>query len=1088
MQTTTTSGIRVRHPDGTEVRTATAGRRRGYAQLDPIREALLSGLTSQMLLPVDEIVIAPAAGPVGRRSTPDAAEGITLAVPTGSGDKIVLLIERGGAYAWQVAESTERDRPLRAPPGTAVFRIGPVEGAQPEQRRGLIGEMAGAVLEPVRAVVLKFAARQLVGSGLARLERNVKTGLIDMGEPDPRGWQRLVPGSLNLPTDGSPSRVLLMVHGTFSSTVGSFGGLAATAWGRSFLERARSCYDAVLGYDHATLSLTPEINAQGLLDALRGLNATGMSHIDTIAFSRGGLVYRALAERLTRQLNWPGDFNLDFGPTVFVGCTNGGTELANPENWRRYLDIYTNLAAAAGRGISLLDGGIGGTILSESVKTLGGLVQAVVSTAIEDDMLPGVAAMRPQSRLVTELNSAPTAVGGPYYAMGASFDPGLAAAIEAPISGLSVRIARVMASDAAQSLMGQANDLVVDTEAMTAFGNQANRLKGKHTWEHTSAVYHTNYFLQQDVVEQAADWLNFGTIPDTHPTPSLPIGPRGIRRLSPVPARTKPRQQDVVDQATHRPNLRTMPDPPPTPSLPRVSRRGRRVSTAPERTQPRQKDVECYFVAEMAECSPLERPARLTVTVSREDIKIVEGLTRQTANATVQPDSPITLSLEARRNCTIVGIQRVEIEPPDDNKPEPYDFKVQGTEAGPAELWVEAHQGARRLIRMVLQPEFVSTVGILRTGAVARSYKPDPPMVELRIYEESDGDDRPFRLRFVLESRDLGVALDRQTKQFQISQKAYVDTLYGKLEGRWDSDGAAFDDFMKSLADFGAEIYCELIPLEIRQALWEYRDRIGAIEVISHEPYIPWEVAYLVEPDKPLRDGDPFLAELGLIRWVSNAGFAPVRLRVREGQARFVVPDYPDLGWKLPGAQDEIELLKGVFNATAVPASTRELRTLLGEAGSFDLLHFACHGIADPARIWEAGLAMEGRMEGGAYVQDKLELSTVRQRANLRHADGGRPIVFLNACQAARTGRTLSGTGGMADAFIRTGAGLFVGTLWSIGDDTARGFARAFYEGMKSGATLTQATRAARHAAREANEPTWLAYAVYGHPYAYLEA
>jgi CHAT domain-containing protein len=131
---------------------------------------------------------------------------------------------------------------------------------------------------------------------------------------------------------------------------------------------------------------------------------------------------------------------------------------------------------------------------------------------------------------------------------------------------------------------------------------------------------------------------------------------------------------------------------------------------------------------------------------------------------------------------------------------------------------------------------------------------------------------------------------------------------------------------------------------------------------------------------------------------------------------------------------------------------------------------------------------MKGRKRGdGTFAEDKLHVYQVKNQASLAHPDGSRPIVFLNACQAGQAGRTLTGTGGMADAFIRRGAGLFVGTLWSIGDGTALTFADTFYDRLKAGATVSQATRAAREAAKKADEPTWLAYTVYGHPYARLQ-
>ena len=56
------------------------------------------------------------------------------------------------------------------------------------------------------------------------------------------------------------------VHGTFDSTVGAFGALAATEAGRDFLTQALGDYDAVIGFDHRTLSVDPLENARELAD------------------------------------------------------------------------------------------------------------------------------------------------------------------------------------------------------------------------------------------------------------------------------------------------------------------------------------------------------------------------------------------------------------------------------------------------------------------------------------------------------------------------------------------------------------------------------------------------------------------------------------------------------------------------------------------------------------------------------------------------------------------------------------------------------------------------------------------------------
>ncbi len=84
-----------------------------------------------------------------------------------------------------------------------------------------------------------------------------------------------------------------------------------------------------------------------------------------------------------------------------------------------------------------------------------------------------------------------------------------------------------------------------------------------------------------------------------------------------------------------------------------------------------------------------------------------------------------------------------------------------------------------------------------------------------------------------------------------------------------------------------------------------------------------------------------------------------------------------------------------------------------------------------------------------------------------------------------RSGYSLRGIGGFAPAFITAGAGVVVGSSWSIGDVPAYGFIETFYEtflGKGKAVTLAEATAAARRKAREDGDATWLAYVVYGHP------
>jgi CHAT domain-containing protein len=161
------------------------------------------------------------------------------------------------------------------------------------------------------------------------------------------------------------------------------------------------------------------------------------------------------------------------------------------------------------------------------------------------------------------------------------------------------------------------------------------------------------------------------------------------------------------------------------------------------------------------------------------------------------------------------------------------------------------------------------------------------------------------------------------------------------------------------------------------------------------------------------------------------------------------------------------------------------VRALLEGPGAFDLLHFAGHGFAAQGTINEPQIMLQGELlPNGSYQPNYLKADAVESRAQLQGADGNRPLVVLNACQAGRATWHLTGIGGFAQAFLKRGAGAFIGTLWSVGDAPARHFTEALYAALKQGDDMAQAARKARATARMASDATWLSYAVYAHPHA----
>jgi hypothetical protein len=352
---------------------------------------------------------------------------------------------------------------------------------------------------------------------------------------------------------------------------------------------------------------------------------------------------------------------------------------------------------------------------------------------------------------------------------------------------------------------------------------------------------------------------------------------------------------------------------------------------------------------------------------------------------------------------------------------------------------------------------------------------------ELRIWQRQPlGAQTQYAYELNLPS--VGVRAAFESPLLQVDPAAYVASIHKRIEDRWAEHQGEQEAFARDLRGIGGELFDELFPLELKQLLWQHRQTIRSVQVLSSEPFIPWELVFLRDPAqrKPGPDA-AFLGELGVVRWLVN-GYPPEALRLRKGKARYVIPAYAP-PHELPDAQEEIDMLKQRFGATEVPAQAEAVYALLEQPGRFDLLHVACHGAADAADIGTARLEMPGQLRSdGSLSEEDVLATTVRREAELR-ADGLQPIVVLNACQSGRSGYTLKGMGGFAEAFIEAGAGVFVGSSWSIGDTPAYAFMNEFYAQLiDQRKPLATAAAAARKKAREDGDATWLAYVVYGHP------
>jgi CHAT domain-containing protein len=192
-----------------------------------------------------------------------------------------------------------------------------------------------------------------------------------------------------------------------------------------------------------------------------------------------------------------------------------------------------------------------------------------------------------------------------------------------------------------------------------------------------------------------------------------------------------------------------------------------------------------------------------------------------------------------------------------------------------------------------------------------------------------------------------------------------------------------------------------------------------------------------------------------------------------------VVPDDSQLAQAPAEKNYLLSLANGGRKVEVVPATYLAVTDAMAK-GVYDAWHFTGHGRAH---------------QGGDADQAAILLSN---RDSLKPEDIigevenvllPSPFVFLNACQSAQAGLSLTGVGGWARRFLRpppkgSTASAFVGSYWSVADDAAFAFASALYKALLAGQPIGTAARDARLAVRQQEDPTWLAYTVYADPHA----
>ena len=258
------------------------------------------------------------------------------------------------------------------------------------------------------------------------------------------------------------------------------------------LARAEREHTQVLAYEHATLSVSPILNALELKRAF----AESRAKVDVVCHSRGGLVVRWWLEVLDTE-------RLRDARVVFVGAPLHGTSLAAPNRLRHALDLLTNAAFALGNG---------GQVLSAAIPWLaavGGILRvfaagtgALSKTPLVDAtlaMIPGLAGQaRTNNNFELEGLAAGSARVPPGYRFVVSNYQPVAAGDRWKFWTYYTQLGAAAADATADFVFNCENDLVVDTPSMTQLAGALSATDKEQILDFSLAhtVHHLNYFDQ----------------------------------------------------------------------------------------------------------------------------------------------------------------------------------------------------------------------------------------------------------------------------------------------------------------------------------------------------------------------------------------------------------------------------------------------------------------------------------------------------------------------------------------------------------------------------------------------------------------
>lgn len=344
----------------------------------------------------------------------------------------------------------------------------------------------------------------------------------------------------------------------------------------------------------------------------------------------------------------------------------------------------------------------------------------------------------------------------------------------------------------------------------------------------------------------------------------------------------------------------------------------------------------------------------------------------------------------------------------------------------------------------------------------------DTPDLLIRVHY------RPGQFSFELKASDPKLNLNYMSfgpHSIKMDPETWSDHFFKKWEDQARQTGlsSGHSAEIRRLETLGLNLFEEVFPQDLQDLLWRIKSVVRTLQVLSDEPWIPWEICKLQSSGEGKIEEGPFFCEqFHMTRWITGSYSPTNRLPMKD------VAIVGIGGRNLDQVEHELQILHDMSGntrkVTQIPANLYAIQMAM-EQGRHDAWHFAGHG-NKPDKGSETSLPLDR----GDLLEPNIISGICKNMAIPK------PLIFFNACFSGRANLTLTKLGGWAHKFMNLGAGAFIGTQWAVEDGSALAFARAFYGYFLKGQSLGVAVNKARMQIKDRGDASWLAYVAFGDP------